>query len=249
MKLPSAFLSLLLCVTTANALPVNQVDYSSLTGAEFISFEDVAGGPEPGTNYDGIVVSAGVRFGERFAGQTVSGALDAFVGSPSSPLTLLAGPPNRNLVVLDTDREAGGNILAGAGPLGFPSNGALGEGSMALLFSSDQSQFGFELVGGDRGSAIVSFYRRDGSLIDAVTLSGLGNIGYGFMRDGGIQDVAGITIANTDPGGIGMDNIVHDVDSVALIPEPQTYALLLVGLAAMLSLARRHRSATRPSAV
>jgi len=33
---------------------VNQVPYASLTGTQIVDFDDIAGGPAPGTNYDSV---------------------------------------------------------------------------------------------------------------------------------------------------------------------------------------------------
>lgn len=132
------------------------------------------------------------------------------------------------------------NVLTGLGPRGFPDFGAIGEGSFAVLFTSDQSEFGFQLVGGDGGNAYLKFFRRDGSLIDSIVVSGLANAFYGYSRDGGLKDIAGISIHNDDGGGIGFDNLKFDVKSTFGVPEPSTYTLLGVGMAA-LALVRRRR--------
>ena len=54
-------------------------------------------------------------------------------------------------------------------------------------------------------------FRRDGSLIHSITLSGLTSESFGFTRAGGTKDIAGFSIDNTDTQGIGYDNICHDV--------------------------------------
>src|SRR5215510_15746879 len=65
-------LAMLSCVPHLLADPVNVVPYVSLTGTGLITFDDIAGGPAPGTNYDGILTSGGASFAERFLGQTLS---------------------------------------------------------------------------------------------------------------------------------------------------------------------------------
>lgn len=223
----------------AVADPVNIVSYASLTGTEVVDFDDIAGGPAPGTNYDANFVSRGVGFGEHFLGQTVSfnGDFDVISGAPSGgSLTLVAGAPNQNLNVFDFSS----NVLTGLGNAGYPNFNAIGEGAFSLTFSSGQSQFGFQLVGGDGGSAFISFYRADGSLISALQVDNLANDFYGFSREGGVQDIVGITIYNNDGGGIGFDNLKHDVKSA--VPEPGTWALMLAGLAGVGGLARRRKA-------
>lgn len=240
MKLIALSVLSLACVSSW-AAPVNQVAYGSLTGTEIVDFDDIAGGPAPGTNYDSVFVSHGVTFGERFVGQTLTAAgnFDQLGGSPSAPLTLMAGAAGQNLNVF---LNGSSNVLTGLGSLGFPSFDAIGEGSIALTFSSDQSEFGFQLVGGNLGNAHIDFFRANGSLVDSLTVSGLTDSFYGFSRDAGVKDIRGISIWNDDAGGIGFDNLKHDVISVVpTIPEPSTYSLLLAGVAALGALARRRR--------
>lgn len=228
LKFAAALLVGALSVSTAQA-QVSQVSYGSLSGTQFVTFDDIAGGGAPGTNYDAIFYSNGVGFGERFTGQTVTdvGGFDQLGGSPSA-LTLATGVAGQNLNVFV---NAGTNVLTGLGSQGFPSFGAIGEGAFAALFSSGQSQFGFQLVGGNGGTANVSFFRGDGSLIQNIALGGLADSYYGFSRDGGIKDIRGISIWNNDGGGIGFDNLKFDVRSVqGAVPEPSTWAMMILGL-------------------
>lgn len=87
-----------------------------------------------------------------------------------------------------------------------------------MLFDYDQSEFGFELIGGGGGPATVDFFRRDGSLIDSIEIPNLSVDSYGFQRAGGIADIAGISIQNTDPAGIVFDNLCHDTEGVPGFP-------------------------------
>ncbi len=203
-------------VTSAASLTGNvvAVDPATLECAGVIDFNDVGVG-----NYDAIFESGGADFAERFVGQSLSfsGNFDVLSGTPTSPLTLQAGTAGQNLSVTNSACCAT-PVLAGLGPLGYPALDAIGEGSMAVLFDYDQSQFGFELVGGDGGSATLSFFRRDGSLVDQVVVTGLNTQAYGFARVGGVHDIAGISIENTDPGGIGLDNLCSDVPGVPGTP-------------------------------
>ncbi len=203
----------------------------TLTGTGLITFDDVLGGGAPGTNYNAIFESNGADFAERFVGQilTPAGDADTLSGSPTGPLTLLIGAANQNLNVFINGSS---QVLTGLGNAAFPNFNAIGEGSFAVLFDFDQSQFGFDLVGGNLGNATVDFFRRNGSLIQSITLTGLTDQSYAFARVGGIQDIAGISIWNTDGGGIGFDNLRHDVPGVigppptGAVPEPSTYGAL-----------------------
>jgi len=218
-----------LCLIPMAALPaqITQVDYASLTGTEFISFDAIAGGPGAGTNYDGVTVIDGVAFGERFSGQTLTGIgdFDQLGGAPAGGLTLLSGTPGRNFAVF---QSPAGKVLSGIGPGGFPSNNAIGEGAVSLLFSTGQSEFGFRLAGGHGANAYINFFGGDGGLIQSFTLGSLPLIStYGFSRSGGLRDIRGISIWNDDPTGIGLAALRHDV--VSMVPEPATWAMMILG--------------------
>ena len=230
-KLIFAAIAAGLSVSAAQA-QITQVAYGSLTGTQTVTFDDVPGGNAPGTNYNNIFFSNGVGFAERFVGQTLSTGtgFDVLGGSPTGPLALQVGAANQNLNIFV---NAGTQVLTGLGPAGFPANESIGEGSFAALFSTGQSQFGFQLVGGDGGSATIGFYRGDGSLIQTIVVTNLANAFYGFQRDGAVNDIRGISIFNNDVAGIGFDNLRFDVRSTGGVPEPATWAMMLLGFGAM----------------
>ena len=211
----------------AAAMPIDQVPYASLGGTKVVTFGDVAGSALPGTNYDGIVFSGGASFAERFSGQdnTPAGAFDVLSGRPTDPLALTAGPANQNLSVIHYNSSQG-NVLAGLGPV----PGTIGTGAVSMLFPGSTAQFGFQLIASNGGMATLDFFMRDGSLIDSIVLNPLAGDFYGFRRDAGQQDIAGISIFNNDPDGIAFDNVRYDAQAV---PEPGTLALLGLGLAGL----------------
>lgn len=232
-----------LAVPIIASAQISQVAYGTLSGTQLVTFDDIVGGGQPGTNYNSIFYSNGVGFAERFVGQTVtaSGDNDQLGGSPSGGgLALQTGAADRNLNVFFYTTS---QVMTGLGPRGFPNADAIGEGAFAALFSSGQSQFGFQLVGGGGGTAFLSFFRADGSLIQNISLGGLSDTFYGFSRDGGLQDIFGISLWNDDSGGIGFDNLKFDVQSVNpnVVPEPATYALFSAGLVVIGATIRRRR--------
>lgn len=184
------------------------VDPGTVPCSRIAAFSDVEGGDTPGINYDGVLWSGTILFAERFVGQTVgsSGDFDVVSGAPTDPLTPQEGLPGRNLDVFTYTT----NVLAGLGPLGFPDLDAIGEGSIAIAFPVAQSQVSFQLVGGNGGSATLSFYRADGSLIDTIDITGLGEFTYGFKTLDGTSSISGILIQSTDPSGMGIDNVCHE---------------------------------------
>ena len=259
----AAFAALSMYPAATKAAPINEVDYFSLTVGQTIDFNGIDGGPAPGTNYDNLLNFGGILIGERFAGQTLSfiGNSDSLSGNPTGPLSVIAGAPNQNLAIAESPLEgAFTNALAGIGPIGFPNFNGIGEGSVAILFDNDQSQFGFQSVGGNLGTANFDFFRRDGSLIQTLTPTNLTSNSFGFERDGGVNDIAGISIWNTDFGGIAFDNIIFDIpgndfpggdvpgdvpddEPVATpVSEPATLGLLAIGMIGLRLAARRRRS-------
>jgi hypothetical protein len=235
----------------ALADPINLVDYSSLSGNQLVTFDDLPITPVPpgaqgvGLYFPGVVVDSGVAFAEKFVGQT-QGAnfdFDTLSGTPTGPLTLSPGAAGQNVNLITYE---GGNVLTGVGVLGNLDADGIGEGALSFLFSSDQSQFGFQLVGGDGGDADLSFFRADGSLIQTVTVNNLADAFYGFQSDGGLKDIRGVSITNLDEGGIGVDNIKYDVESRIPnpnggVPEPTSWALMLLGFGGLGALLRQSR--------
>jgi hypothetical protein len=184
-----------------------EIDPATVPCTQIATFEDVVGGDPPGTDYDGLLESGGLLFAERFAGQSLSysGDFDVVSGIPTSPLILQQGLPGQNLDVFNYST----NVLTGLGHIGYPDIDAIGEGSIAMLLPIPQSKVSLQLVGGNGGSATLTFYRTDGSLIDTIIISGLAELYYGFATADGSNSIAGILIQSTDPSGIGVDNICH----------------------------------------
>jgi len=198
---------------------INEVYYSQLNCGAVVTFDDVQGGESPGTNYDVVLESNGTSLAECFVGQTrvYSVNFDILVDEPSNPLTLSVGNPNENLTIYHFE-GSNSQVLVGNGPLGYPVFDALGEGSIAILFDYDQSEFGFELNGCNDGRATVEFFRRDGTLIDRIVLASLSNGSFGFQRVDGVFDIAGVSIQNTDYSGLAFDNFCHDVEAAGDLP-------------------------------
>tara|TARA_R110002049_G_scaffold23781_6_gene84793 strand:- start:176142 stop:176792 length:651 start_codon:yes stop_codon:yes gene_type:complete len=182
------------------------VDPDALNLPRLITFDDIASGGGPGLRVDDLLALSGVSFGEYFAGQTVTydGSHDGISGTAFAPLTLLPGAPGQNLSVV---RFSGNTVLNGYGHKGFPNRDAQGEGAIAVLFEADQSALAFDLRGGEKGAALVLFLRRDGSTITHVPVQPTGEFSVGFLRTGGIRDIAGIVVTNTDPQGLAIDTL------------------------------------------
>lgn len=222
----------------AQAGPINSASYASLTGPT-INFHELV--PDL---LNGLVVSGGVTFGERFAGQVLAEtkaprpgviAQDSFDnlanGTPTAGLTVLAGANGHNLGAYDYG-DARGIALAGVGPTMDDDADPFGFGSISARFASGLSGLGFYLREGDGGNATLALYREDGSLIQSLLLSGVGEGYYAFSREGGVADIYGFSLYNRDSWyGIAIDDLrLGSPAAAAVVPEPSSALLLGVAL-------------------
>lgn len=202
----SLFLGCMPTLVWACETPVCRVDLNSLALTQVITFDNLQSGSGPGRYLDDILPLEGATFGERFAGQDIApqGAHDAIVGTAFSPLTMMPGADGQNLSLV---HFSGTTVINGYGAAGFPRRDAQGEGAIAVLFDVDQSAFAFEIRGGEDGTAMVIFHRRDGSVIGQVPVQPTGEFAVAFLRKTGIADIAGFVVTNTDPQGLAIDTL------------------------------------------
>ena len=110
--------------STAQAQEIVQLPPGTLACGSVITFDDVAGGPAPGANFDAVFTSVGANFAERFVGQTLSfsGNFDVLSSAAvNNPLTLQVGAPSQNLHLVARLSQAAGelqNLLADSGDVG-----------------------------------------------------------------------------------------------------------------------------------
>lgn len=228
---------LALAAPGAAAGQVNRADYDALAeqlGGR-IDFEELPAMAEPGVILDDVYRVPGAALAEHFAGQSVSirPLPEVSGGAPHdvlpradlrAPLALRSGPPGRSLAVA-LHRGFGSNAVFPVGPDGAQARSGRGEGALAVLFDSDQRAVAIRIHAdyadplGDRplpGAVTVQFYARDGTRLNIDTLfPGHGVASFGFVVQGAGAGIAAITISNSDPGGIAIDNILFALAPLA----------------------------------
>ena len=201
----------LLLVTILMAMPApvahaEVVIGGEVTGIPVYDLEDLAEFAGPLGSAFSIIENEelGVTFGERFFGQ---------VNTPVEGFDFITGIPTAPLTMDDTvDAAFGVNVLAifgttivdGIGPLGFPNPWAIADGAISILYERDQQVIAFDIVGTNSGTITVQFFNRSAMPIGVHVVSDIMDTTYVFTSEG--DDIAGITIDNTDWGGVGFDN-------------------------------------------
>ncbi len=182
-----------------------------------IDFQTFPDRPEPGFALDQVIAVPGARLGERFAGQSAaaSGGFDRPLGPVVAPLAVLSGGPGHNLAVA-RHRGFGSVALFPLGPAGHGRIDGRGEGALAVMFDSDQTETGLLVHAayadplGARpagGTVTVDFLGRDGTRLGSVRLpAGAGIQPVGVRSTS--APIAGFLVTNDDPGGIAIDDIL-----------------------------------------
>ena len=124
----SVFLAVLPRMALACEQAICLVDPDSLALRQIVTFDDMPSSFGPGRLVDDVLVTTGVQFGERFAGQSrdALGMFDHITGVPLAPLVAISGGPGETLSIT---RMSGTNVLNGFGPARYPKRDAQGEGA------------------------------------------------------------------------------------------------------------------------
>ena len=170
----------------------------------------------------------GGTLGEAFTGQVVSdsGGFDVVTGTPVNPLAIAASVGEVEVFQFGDGTVVG--IGTGAGAEG------IGEGAISFRFEDGQSEMGIDVLGVDsNGNMQLQFFDDSGAAVDTVTVPLDADGSFTFTSDAG--DFAGVTITNTDPGGVTYDNLrlssIGEPAAEVPVPTLGTWSLLLLVLA------------------
>jgi hypothetical protein len=222
-------LALVCLPALAPASELNKVSFDTLRSQphRIETFDGLPSVTEPGLNFDQHWRAPGLSIAERLLGQDLEetktdyGRFDALNGLPSAPPRVVPGQSGQNFTIAHHD-GFGSNALFPLGPVGIAGAEGRGEGSVAVTFDDPQFAFGLRLHAeypdplGQRPmprAAEVAFYDANARRItDFVLPLGRGVISLAWRSGYGI---AAVTIENTDPGGIAIDDILYEVEDLS----------------------------------
>jgi hypothetical protein len=199
----------------------------------------------PGS-YGGGAGAPTVTLGGYFAGMSLSGnagvdcpgasASACVIGNPTGPLSLAAASPNTFITVDGSNPTS--PVLSGS---------PLFNGPIAVLFDTDQFGVGFDGGYFDAiGSTGITAFARDGTLLGTVANTQLGIEFLGLVSTDPSQGIAGVflDLVGSEPAGFAIDNLrfgVRGQVEVPVIPEPSTWAMMILGFGAVGAALRNSR--------
>jgi len=213
----------------AAASDLRKVPYHTLKSQphRIETFDSLPSVTEPGINFDQHWRAPGLSIAERLLGQglvettTDHGRFDTLNGLPGAPPRVIPGQSGQNFTIAHHD-GFGSNALFPLGPVGIAGADGRGEGSIAVTFDDPQYAFGLRIHAeyadplGQRPmprAAEIALYDVNARLItDFVLPLGRGVISLAWRSGYG---VAAMTIQNTDPGGIAIDDILYEVEDLS----------------------------------
>ncbi len=213
----------------ATAAELRKVPYDDLRSQphRIETFDSLPSVTEPGINFDQHWRAPGLSIAERLLVQglgetdTDYGRFDRLTGLPGAPPRVIPGQSGQNFTIAHHD-GFGSNALFPLGPVGLAGADGRGEGSIAMTFDDPQFAFGLRVHAeypdplGQRPmprAAEVALYDVNARLITQFVLPlGRGVISLAWRSGYG---VAAVTIQNTDPGGIAIDDILYEVEDLS----------------------------------
>ncbi|WP_293008686.1 PEP-CTERM sorting domain-containing protein [Nitrosomonas sp.] len=198
-----------------------------------IDFEQSLPGGLVATSYvQSTIVPASARVTDQYlnVGLIIDGAALVALPSGSAPSGFngLAGIDGNGRIDYDT-------------PVSFSFFAA---GNDGVLGTTDFFGYSADLFGSSGNIITISAYGLDGLLVGQASYTETGNFttpltisGVGQFHSVTVDQ----TLYNTSSGGIALDLVQFGNISIAAIPEPQTYAMLLAGLSLLGFMARRKK--------
>ena len=251
--LKSAVVAAALFVGAAQAGVVRVTEAAFTPQAGLITFSEFALNTQnphyTPANYGGGAGAPTVDFGGFFTGQSagstnpgacppganVSGCV---LGLPTGPSISLNAASPKTFITLDGANPSS-PVLSGSPTF---------NGSVSILFNIDLAGVGldggfFDAIG---GTAIRAF-ARDGTLLGTIANTGLGIEFLGLVTTDGSNQIAGLqfSLVGAEPAGYAIDNLRFGKSGQVIVPgvpEPETYAMMLLGLGAIGWLTRRRMS-------
>ncbi len=209
------------------ALTVSMSLTAMCASAVTINFENLAVGTILSNQYAGVT----------FAANAFTGPGSSSSGQPwatNTDMTIVSSLPGGDVGGLGTPPLVSGNLL-------HSFNGWLlenGDPSFRISFASAINSFNATFAGVSTGADVRIFAFNGATLISTVAGSATGQ----FVLSVAAASITSVVVA---PGSfndwVGVDNINY-IPAVVGIPEPETYALMALGLAAI-ALARRRMKA------
>jgi hypothetical protein len=223
--------ALVLCLmpTLLPASELRKVPYDSLKSVphRIETFDALPSVSEPGVSFDQHWRAPGLSIAEKLLGQGVveaetdHGRFDHLTGFPGAPPRVIPGNSGQNFTIAHHD-GFDSNALFPLGPVGIAGADGRGEGSVAFTFDDPQFAFGFKLHAeypdplGQRPmphAAEIAFYDVNARLLTRFVLPLQRGVMSLAWRSG--YGVAAVTIENTDPGGIAIDDILYEVEDLS----------------------------------
>lgn len=197
----------------------------------------INGSTNPIYNFTGLpgIGDITVSFGGHFAGQTISGGFpNTITGTPTGPLSLVTDDGYDVFITDDGAPGATSPILSGSPTFNGP---------ISILFSTPVAAVGlkggfFDAIGG----TTIEAFNGSGVSLGSITNSTLGFEFYGLFDNTG-NNISGLSfyITGDEPAGFEIDDLTFGSASVVLVPEPETYAMLLTGLGLLGFMAYRRK--------
>jgi hypothetical protein len=242
----AALLGLAASAHAAGIIDINEGAFQA--GAGQITFSEVPLGTVNPTytpaQYGGGAGSPTVTFGGFFTGQSLGAASPpcaagaelsgCVLGNPTGPLTIDPSSPQTFTAIDGSNPDS--PVLSGSPQFNGP---------IAIEFSTPQAGVG--LIGGffnAVGSTAITAFDANGNVIGSVSNTEEGLEFLGLVTADHSATISGLlfSLVGAEPAGFAIDDVRFGVGSQVVVPgtpEPTTWAMMLIGFAALAIAGRR----------